>query len=197
MFTTAMRLRLFILSATILTFGITIFGQTHSDFNKEFRFAQLHTWNFVNANVHTNDTVGKNPIWDANLRQYLSSELQKNGFSQSTENPDFMLRYHLGTQEKTRIEVFPEDFPGFMYHRGSWLYWRGSWANTIYRIPYNEATLVVDLVDSRSNELVWRGYDRRTIDLDRSDKTLKKAAEKLIGRFAKDVRKNIKSTGKL
>lgn len=193
MYTTTTHLRIFILFATIFTFGISIFGQTHSDFNTRFKFVQLLTWNFANADVHTRDTTGKNPIWDANLREDLSFELQKNGFSHSTANPDFILRYHLGTREKTRTEVFPDLLPGFMYQHGSWLYWRGNWGRTIFRIPYNEATLVVDIVDGRSNELVWRGYDRRTIDLDRSDKTLKMAAEKLVGRFAKDVRKNIKS----
>lgn len=184
--------QIFVLCAALFTFGISIFGQTHSDFNKRFRFAQLHTWNFVNTNVHTKDLTGKNPIWDANLRQSLASELQENGFSQTAVKPDFLVRYHLGTKEKIRTETIPEIFPGYMYNRGSWLYWRGNWSPTVFRIPYNEATLVVDIVEAGTNELIWRGYDRRTIDLDKSDKTLKKASEKLIGRFVKDVKKNIK-----
>ncbi len=43
----------------------------------------------------------------------------------------------------------------------------------------------------RTKELVWRGYDRRTVD-SKSEKTMKKSVEKLMDKFAKDVRESRK-----
>jgi len=61
----------------------------------------------------------------------------------------------------------------------------------VFRTPYDESTLILDILDSRTRELVWRGYDRRTIN-DKSEKTIRKSVAKLIDRFVKDVRANRK-----
>ena len=57
----------------------------------------------------------------------------------------------------------------------------------MWRIPYKESTLVVDVIDPHTNQLVWRGYDTETIDFDKSEKTIHKSVENLAKRFKHDV----------
>lgn len=186
-----------LLVAVVVLCGFAVSAQTHSDFNKKFTFVQFASWNFANERVNARDKFGFNEIWDNYLRQDLTAEFVKLGFTHSDENPDLVIKYRLGTQERERVNVFYDDWPGYMYHRGGWVYWRGGlgWGtSTVFRTRYDESTLVVDIIDTKTGELVWRGYDRRTID-GKSEKTLKKSVEKLMGRFAKDVRESRKTKG--
>ena len=184
-----------LLAAIIFLSGVAANAQTHSDFNKKFTFAQLNTWNFANEKVNTRDKLGPNEIWDNYLREDLTAELVKLGFDHSHDRPDLIVRYRLGTKQKEHVNIINDNWPGYMYNRGRWVYWRGGWGRkTIFRTPYDESTLVVDVVDTRSGELVWRGFDRRAID-GKSEKALKRSVEKLMGKFAKDVRNSRKVKG--
>jgi hypothetical protein len=60
----------------------------------------------------------------------------------------------------------------------------------VWRIPYTESTLVADIIDPHGNQLIWRGYDTRTIDFEKSEKTIHKSVEHLTQRFIHDVREN-------
>lgn len=71
----------------------------------------------------------------------------------------------------------------------------GTWLGTqvdVWRIPYNESTVVMDIIDAKSNMLVWRGCDIDTIDLNKSDKLIREAVKDLVDRLVKDVRKSQK-----
>ena len=50
-----------------------------------------------------------------------------------------------------------------------------------------------NIIDSHTNQMVWRGYDTQTIDFDKSDKTIHKSVEKLVKQFQHDVTKQKKN----
>lgn len=207
----------------VFAFGTVALAGAHSDYDKSFNLAGLKTWDFANSKVNASDTTGKNDVWDGELRQSITSNLQNAGLTQTSDNPDFMVRYHLGTKENLRTEVYQDRLPGFVGYRRGFANWRGGWGGnswgsgfggygggfggglggfgyggggfgntTVYSIPYDESTLVVDIVDAQNKQLVWRGYDTKTIDASRSDKTLEKAAASVVERFQKDARKAAK-----
>ena len=184
-----------ILLGAIISFsGIGVNGQTHSDFNPQFKFGETNTWAFANDKINVRDKFGQNEIWDNYLREDITAELGKAGFRYSEPSPDLIVKYRLGTHEKKNVHVIRNEWPGYVNRRGRWVYWRGGWGSkTIFRTPYDQSTLIVDIVDARTNDLVWRGYDRRALD-SKSEKSIRKFAEKLMGQFAKDVRKSRKGT---
>ena len=173
--------------------GVVANGQTHSDFNKKFSFAQLNTWGFANSKVNASDLAGRNAIWDGYVRDAITGELQERGFALAPGNADFLVRYHLGTRQRQRIDVIRDNWPGYLYSRSGWVYWgnRNWGSRRVLRTPYDESTLILDVVDSRTRELVWRGYDRRTIN-EKSEKAIQKSVAKLVERFVKDIRANRK-----
>lgn len=57
----------------------------------------------------------------------------------------------------------------------------------VWQIPYTDSTLIVDVIDTKTNQLVWRGYDTNTIDMKNPDKRLGKAVESLMKKFQKDT----------
>jgi len=61
---------------------------------------------------------------------------------------------------------------------------------------YAEGTAIVEFRDSKSGELVWRGFVTGTVDPDKSDEKISKGIKKLIERFAKDREKQKKAAAK-
>jgi hypothetical protein len=57
----------------------------------------------------------------------------------------------------------------------------------VWRIPYTDSTLIVDIIDAQTNLLVWRGYDVRTIDMSKPDKAIDKGVDHVVERFLKDA----------
>ena len=58
-------------------------------------------------------------------------------------------------------------------------------------MPYTESTLIVDVIDARTNQLVWRGYDSDTLNMKDPDKTLNKAVDSVLARFYHDAKHEI------
>jgi hypothetical protein len=56
---------------------------------------------------------------------------------------DLNVRYRLGSARRAELETFPAG-------------WRGL-GTRVVRVPYTEGTLVIDLRDSGTRSLVWRG----------------------------------------
>ncbi len=49
---------------------------------------------------------------------------------------------------------------------------------------YYEVTLVLDIVDAKSNQLIWRGLGSGIVgDLEKSEETIKQAAKKMLEKF--------------
>lgn len=63
--------------------------------------------------------------------------------------------YHLGTQEK--IQATSYGYSYYPYHYGY-----GGHRVDIYQ--YTEGTLILDLVDAQTEQLVWRGYATDTLE---------------------------------
>ena len=75
------------------------------------------------------------------------------------------------------------------FHRGRFG-WRG-WPRgyDTWAVPYTESTVIVDVIDARTNQLVWRGYDTDTLNTGNPDKTLSKAVDNVLARFSHDAGK--------
>jgi hypothetical protein len=57
--------------------------------------------------------------------------------------------------------------------------------------PYTEGTLVVDLVDPKSNNVVWHGRARRTVyDSELSAEQIDEMVKKLLEDFPPDTKKS-------
>ena len=59
----------------------------------------------------------------------------------------------------------------------------------VWAIPYTRSTVIVDVIDARTNQLVWRGYDTDTLNADKPDKTLTKAVDNVLERLYHDMKK--------
>jgi hypothetical protein len=137
-----------------------------SDFDRTFRFSNLKTFSFKT----TNDTLN-----DRRIRTGLETQLRANGFRTETGTPDFVIAYYVTSKNKLNVQDYSYGPPRL-------------WGNRDIRVnQYAEGTLMVDFIDVKTNQVVWRGRATGALELKDVDKKITKSTEKLVKQFMKDT----------
>jgi hypothetical protein len=138
-------------------------------------FSRYHTYDWATTEVKAANS--QNPLYKSSLNDQLiqsaiSSELAKRGIRPvtGTAKPDFYLTYHLYIDEAERQVANPPAtgyaYPYSMFYRGRLLpiNYRYFYSSPYYITntgthteTYQEGTMILDFVDARTNNLVWRG----------------------------------------
>src|SRR3984893_10509735 len=125
--------RLTIAGALIMVAVSAAFGMSvKSDYEKSFDFAQLHTFAFKTDRA-SNDPLSTNTLEAGRIQSALAAQLEANGFTQATGNPDFIVAFYSRTKEKTQVQTTAGFGPGPGAGFGRFGYGRGfGWG---YGIP--------------------------------------------------------------
>ena len=157
-----------------------------SDYQKDFDFRQLHTFAFKTERA-SNDPLATNTIEAERIKNALAAQLTANGFAQSADTPDFIVAFYSRTKQRTQVESSP-----FGYGRGfGWGYgvpfggrWRWGYGPDIWTTTYTEGCVMADIIDAKTQELVWRGVVQDTVNgIGQTDKQANNAAKDLVKRF--------------
>jgi hypothetical protein len=93
------------------------------------------------------------------IRAAVEREMEARGYSQSP-TPDILVNFYVTVQQVQKVSqvpVAPQPVYGYGYRRYS--SWSGPHYETWVR-NYNEGALMIDIVDSKTNQLVWEGVGR-------------------------------------
>jgi hypothetical protein len=118
------------------------------------------------------------PIVDRRIVSAMTLDLEAKGFhSTSPRNADFLVTFY--TAVRRRVVVNHAGWYG--WGRWGWWGWRGGarWVST-----YPEGTLVIDVVDRRDRQLVWRGVGESAFTkTNPSDDKVTKKVSKIMASF--------------
>jgi len=181
------------LLALIAMLGAVSLAETKSDYDHRYRLARGSTWDFRAQRNTANDSFGNNGLWDRRVREDLTRQFAASGLMQAgTAAPDLLISYRLGTRQGYETEYLNTGFPGYygrFGYRRHWAGWGFGWGETtVVRIPNLKSTLVMDVYDAHTKQLVWRGYDTKSINYNKADKTINGAVEHLMKRFRHDLK---------
>ncbi len=95
----------------------------------------------------------RNGLLSNRIKASVNSELVTKGFTQSSDNPDLLTVFHLGVQDKIQVSDWGYGYSG-RYWGGYGGYYGGTGMD-VYQ--YQEGRMIIDVVDAKTNELVWRG----------------------------------------
>ena len=101
-------------------------------------------------------------------------------------NPDFYVAFYVGLKDRYDIDSVSYGLPFHRGFRSAWWGWPRGY--DVWAVPYTESTVIVDVIDAHTNQLVWRGYDSGTLNVSNPDKTLTKAVDKVVSRFYHDAK---------
>lgn len=131
--------------------------QVNSDFDPEADFSSINSYNWKKVNVK-DDALANNPLLYKRIVSAIDEYMQARGYQKTDpESADVLLAIHAGMKEKMRVT----DWGGSRgYYRDPWYdpWWGGgAYGGRVDVSYYTEGTLVIDIVDRKKHELIWRG----------------------------------------
>jgi hypothetical protein len=145
----------FLLLAVIALPAAALAQQVNTDFDKGADFTQYKTYAYQVCHRVDDQLVDKRIVRE------LENRLAMEGLSKAEADPDVNVTYHSSTSEE-----FAVDTNTWGYGFGSGWYWghgRGGYggggpiSTTTSIRKYTRGTLVVDIWDARTKQLLWRG----------------------------------------
>lgn len=181
------------LVALVAMLGAVSLAETKSDYDHRYRLARGSAWDFRTQKNTAKDSFGNNGLWDQRVCDDLARRFAAMGLMRAgAAAPDLLVSYHLGARQGYETEYLNNGFPvyyGRFGYRRHWAGWGFGWGTTtVLKIPYMKSTLVMDVYDARTKQLVWRGYDTKTINYNKADKTIDDAVGHLMKRFKRDLK---------
>lgn len=127
------------------------------------------------ASLRSADPMLNNSIIDRAVRSNIRQAFEARGYRMTDENPDFIVGYY--TRARERLDI------SNVYDCGYGYYYRYSYG--CYIDEYTEGTVIVDVIDPATEELVWRGSGVARVS-DNPNKyinQLSKAVGEIVQRF--------------
>ena len=134
-------------------------------------FSRYKTYNFE-SRLGTDRDDGAQSLVSTYLRRAAAREMEARGY-QLSDNPDLAVNFFVNTEEKIRSRSVPTSGGYYGYRGGYYDPW-GGYAGYETRIDqFTEGTVNFDLVDTRTDQLVWEGA--------------------ITGKITKEVRENLQA----
>lgn len=165
---------LFIVSILLAT-GCSQQITVHTDYDPDYDLATYKTFDWGQK---VNIEEGRNPLHynelnDKRIKSAVQKQLSKQGYELAAENPDLILHYHIIVKDQSVLITEP-----FGYSYGP--YW-GRTNTNIY--SYKEGTLILDLMDNKTNHLMWRGWAVTDVKESYSPKEVEALIEEVVSKI--------------
>jgi hypothetical protein len=169
-----------------LCFGAALPAQEvnyNYDQSADFSKFKSFKWVEIKGSVHPDQLV------DQQIKAALETEMAKKGLAKTdSDNATLFVGYQLAIGQEKQINTFNTGGAGWGYG-ARW----GGGMTTATTSTINVGTLVLDMYDPASKQLVWRGSASKTLDPnakpDKRQKNLAKAAQKLLKNYPPPVKK--------
>ena len=176
-----MQMKLIVSIALALLLAKASFAQqVKTDYDRAANFSQYKTYSW--EKVQTPD-----PLWVDRIKAAVDTTLAAKGWTQVGSGGDISIIAMEMNQDHQTLNTFYDDFGGGWRWRGFGGFGESTTTSDTYRV----GTLVVDLFDAKTKNLVWRGVSSGTLS-NKSDKNienLKRGVQKMFQHFPPDALK--------
>lgn len=120
------------------------------DFDRSVNFSHYHAYAWIpGAQESTGNRRLDNSLIDARIRTAIDAQLRSKGYTAAAnERPEFLVAYHVGMKDMIKGSS-TQNYIGDRVH--------GTYTTLSDIQPYKEGTLLIDIVDAGSKQLVWQG----------------------------------------
>ena len=148
------------------------------------------------------DTIQTSNYNNQQVNEIVISEIHENmqdlNYRLDRNQPDLLVYYHLMLDEEMAVNANPV-YTNYSYYRPGFYvgpYYRNySYnnyftvpriaGNNVQQIPYKEGTIVIDLINRRTNEIVWRGSAEDVVAPGNLDEEIRTYVNAIFDRFPK------------
>ncbi|GIU42495.1 DUF4136 domain-containing protein [Shewanella algidipiscicola] len=136
--------------------------KSSSDYDPKVNFNQIKSYAWIDKKSD-DTTYHLDGLMDQRVRNAVESQLQLKGITKtSAEQADVLVNYFTKVDKKIDVDTFNTNFGYNPYYGPGWA-WGGNMHTQTTVREYEVGTLVVDLVDRASGQLIWRGSVADTV----------------------------------
>lgn len=170
----------FLLAGALLLGGCGPNIQTETDPNADLTGYQTFSW-VAPEQQDVRDPILDSELLEKKVRRAVESTLAARGFEPRDGEADFYVTYHTASKEKLRSSGFDIGI-GYSRFDPRWGY------SAVFGPPhvesYEEAILIIDVIDADTDTLVWRGWETGRLSRDRfSEPAVQHAVDDILSRF--------------
>lgn len=168
-----MRMLRYLASAMLvaLAFSSALARDVKTDYDHHANFSRYRTYHWERVKT-------SNPLWQDRIRETVDRDLQAKGLQKVESGGDLALTAVGATHNEHEYQTFYNGLPGWRWRRF------GETATTTVT-NYHVGTLVLDMYDSRTRDLVWRGWASDTLSNkpEKNQDKLSKSINKMFDHF--------------
>jgi len=139
-----------------------------TDYDHSARFSQYHTFAWKASGARPNQWVD-NSLMQGRVQDAVNRQLFRKGMREDNKTPDVYMSYRFNARDMRYV-------PG--WRGGGWGRW-GWYGRDAYLDRYTEGRLMINMVDAKTNRMVWQAYCTNTGN-DPLDVRSAKKVEKLV-----------------
>jgi hypothetical protein len=146
-----------------------------TDYDKTRDFYRIHTYFWANVKA-------PNDLWTQRIKDSVNAQMDAKGWKMVDESSAEVALSALGTtQDQHQLNTYYSGMGGGWGYRG----FGGMGTATTTMTDYKTGTLVLDMFDTKSKQLIWRGVGTDSVagDPDKNQKKLVKTVQKMFKNF--------------
>jgi hypothetical protein len=154
--------------ATLTT--VAFAAQVSTDYDHSANFSGYKTYSWTKVET-------ANSIWDARVKEAVNRELAAKGWTQVPSGGDVSVAAVATTRTEQQLNTYYNGFGGRRF---------GGFGNATTTVDrYKVGTLVVDMFDASSKNLIWRASASNTLsgNPEKNTKNLDKGVQKMFSHF--------------
>ena len=138
-----------------------------TDYDREVNFTKYQTFKWMPNPEKRLGRVKQNSLVDKRIRRAIKHEMETKGYRfVKSGKADALIVYHIAVQNKVDIDRY------------------GYWGRRVHVRRYKEGSIILDIVDARTKEMVWRGVAQGTVSYLKGDpERVNEAVSKLLEEY--------------
>jgi hypothetical protein len=158
----------------LFALGTALAQQVKTDFDHQANFSQYKTYSWQTIKP-------ANSLWDARIKSAVDAQLAAKGWTQVDSGGSVAIVAIATSRDERTLQTFYDGLGGGWRWRG----FGGMGEATTTEQDYKEGTLVIDMYDANTKQLIWRGSSQDTVsnNAEKNEKNLDKGVAKMFKKF--------------
>ena len=156
--------------------------KAYVDYDRNVDFAAIQTFDYF-PTIETSVQDSAPPVHEM-MKLLIIKRFQEGGLKRVKETPDVYVTYHTDENQAMRMNVTL-----YKYHYSAGWWWSPYWGSGMDVASYSRGTLIVDVWNPKTEELVWRGTVIGVVPENPSPAKAQKTIEKALNMMGKEFRK--------
>jgi hypothetical protein len=158
-----------------------------SDYDEQANFNEYKSYAFYKTGI---DKAQISDLDKKRILRAIESEMASRGFMKS-ENPDLLVS--IFTKEQERVDIYNNNFGwggawGWGYNPFAWgPGWGWGWGGGSSVSASTQGSLYIDLIDTKSKELVWQGKGEGTLantsNIEKKEQRIRKFVTQILEQY--------------